>query len=134
MLLNEVASPMKTKGEIEAAISEAMVGFEIDCMGRGPKEARSHIIDDLILVRLKGVLTPAEQQLAKRADGVELIKKMRSTLIESARAQLSTMISDISGGKVLDILTDINTTSGERIFIFLLDANLGRDLPRKITA
>ncbi|HET9884161.1 MAG TPA: Na-translocating system protein MpsC family protein, partial [Candidatus Binatia bacterium] len=65
MLLNEVASPMKTKGEVEAAISEAMVGFEIDFMGRGPKEARSHIIDDLILVRLKGVLTPAEQQLAK---------------------------------------------------------------------
>ena len=90
---------MKTKGEIEAAISEAMVGFEIDCMGRGPKEARSHIIEDLILVRLKGVLTPAEQQLAKRADGVELIKKMRSTLIESARAQLSTMISDVSGGQ-----------------------------------
>jgi uncharacterized protein YbcI len=125
---------MKTKGEIEAAISEAMVCFEIGCMGRGPKEARSHIIEDLILVRLKGVLTPAEQQLAKRADGVELIKKMRSTLIESARAQLSTMISDVSGGKVLDILTDINTTSGERVFIFILDANLGRDLPRKITA
>ena len=80
------------------------------------------------------MLTPAEQQLAKRADGVELIKKMRSTLIESARAQLSTMISDISGGKVLDILTDINTTSGERIFIFILYTNLGRDLPRKITA
>ena len=125
---------MKTKGEIEAAISEAMVSFEIDCMGRGPKEARSYIIEDLILVRLKGVLTPAEQQLAKRADGVELIKKMRSTLIESARAQLSTMISDVSGAKVLDILTDINTTSGERFFIFILDANLGRDLPRKTSA
>jgi uncharacterized protein YbcI len=125
---------MKTKGEIEAAITETMVGFEIDCMGRGPKEARSYIIDDLILVRLKGVLTPAEQQLAKRADGVELIKKMRSTLIESARDKLSTMISDASGAKVVDILTDINTASGERVFIFILDANLGRDLPRKIGA
>jgi uncharacterized protein YbcI len=127
-------SQMKTKGEIEAAISEAMVDFEIDCMGRGPKEARSHIIDDLVLVRLKGVLTPAEQQLAKRADGVELIKKMRSTLIESARAKLSAVISEASGAKVLDILTDINTTSGERVFIFVLDANLGRDLPRKTIA
>ena len=126
--------PMKTKGEIETAISEAMVRFEIDYMGRGPKEARSHIIDDLVLVRLKGVLTPAEQQLAKCADGVELIKKMRSTLIESARGKLSAVISDTSGAKVLDILTDINTASGERVFIFVLDANLGRDLPRKITA
>ena len=103
-------------------------------MGRGPKEARSHIIDDLILVRLKGVLTPAEQQLAKRADGVELIKKMRSTLIESARDKLSAIIGDVSGAKVVDILTDINTTSGERVFIFILEANLGRDLARKISA
>jgi uncharacterized protein YbcI len=103
-------------------------------MGRGPKEARSYIIEDLILVRLKGVLTPAEQQLAKRADGVELIKKMRSTLIESARDKLSTIISDVSGAKVNDILTDISTTSGERVFVFIVDANLGRDLPRKITA
>ena len=125
---------MKTKGELEAAVSEAMVGFEIDCLGRGPKESRSHIIEDMILVRLKGMLTPAEHQLAKRADGVELIKKMRSTLIESARDKLATIISDVSGAKVLDILTDMNTASGERVFVFILDANLGRDLPRKISA
>jgi uncharacterized protein YbcI len=124
---------MKTKGELEAAISEAMVGFEIDCMGRGPKESRSHIIEDVILVRLKGMLTPAEQQLAKRAEGVELIKKMRSTLIESARDKLAAIISNVSGAKVLDILTDMNTASGERVFVFILDANLGRDLPRKVS-
>ena len=124
---------MKTKGELEAAISEAMVGFEIDCLGRGPKESRSHIIEDMILVRLKGMLTPAEQQLAKRAEGVELIKKMRSTLIESARDKLAAIISAVSGAKVLDILTDMNTASGERVFVFILDANLGRDLPRKIS-
>jgi uncharacterized protein YbcI len=124
---------MKTNGELEAAISEAMVGFEIDCMGRGPKESRSHIIEDVILVRLKGMLTPAEQQLAKRAEGVELIKKMRSTLIESARDKLAAIISNVSGAKVLDILTDMNTASGERVFVFILDANLGRDLPRKVS-
>ena len=73
-------------------------------------------------------------ELAKRADGVELIKKMRSTLIESARDKLATIISDVSGAKVLDILTDMNTASGERVFVFILDANLGRDLPRKISA
>jgi uncharacterized protein YbcI len=122
---------MKTKGEIEAAISEAMVRFEIEYMGRGPKEARTHIVDDLILVRLKGVLTPAEEQLAKCAGGGELIKKMRSTLIDSARSMLSAVIRDSTDANVLDILTDINTTSGERVFIFLLDQNLSRDLPRK---
>jgi len=76
---------MKTKGELEAQISEAMVQFEIDYMGRGPKEAQTHIIEDMVLVRLKGVLTPAEQQLTKSADGLELIKKVRSTLVENGK-------------------------------------------------
>ena len=64
---------MKTKGEIEAEISEKMVQFELDYMGRGPKDMRTHIMDDMVLVRLKGVLTQAERQLTKSPDGVELI-------------------------------------------------------------
>jgi len=124
---------MKTKGEIEAAISEAIVHFEIDYMGRGPKEARSHIVEDLILVRLKGMLTPAEQQLAKTPEGVELIKKMRSTIIDNAKAEFSRVITNATGVAVRDILTDISTASGERIFVFILDRNLGKELPRRIS-
>jgi uncharacterized protein YbcI len=124
---------MKTKGEIEAAISEAIVHFEIDYMGRGPKEARSHIVEDLIVVRLKGMLTPAEQQLAKTPEGVELIKKMRSTIIDNAKAEFSRVITNATGVAVRDILTDISTASGERIFVFILDRNLGKELPRRIS-
>jgi uncharacterized protein YbcI len=54
-------------------------------------------------------------------------------LIESARDKLAAIISNVSGAKVLDILTDMNTASGERVFVFILDANLGRDLPRKVS-
>ena len=125
---------MKTKGEIEAEISEAIVRFEIDYMGRGPKEARSHIVDDLIVVRLKGMLTPAEQQLTKTTDGVELIKKMRSTIIDNAKAEFSRVITFSTGVRSRDILTDISTTSRERIFVFILERNLGKELQRKITS
>jgi uncharacterized protein YbcI len=122
---------MRTKGEIEAAISEAIVRFEIDYMGRGPKETQSHIVDDLIVVRLKGMLTPAEQQLAKSPDGVELIKKMRLTIIDNAKAEFSRVITHTTGVAVRDILTDISTGSGERIFVFILERNLGRELQRR---
>ncbi len=128
-----MAELTKTKGEIEAAISEAIVRFEIDYMGRGPKEARSYIVDDLIFVRLKGMLTPAEQQLTKTADGVDLIKKMRSTIIDNARTEFSRVITNTTGVAVRDVLTDISTDTGERIFVFILDRNLGRELARKIT-
>jgi uncharacterized protein YbcI len=125
---------MKTKGEIEAAISEAIVRFEIDYMGRGPKETHSHIVEDLIVVRLKGMLTPAEQQLTKTAEGVELIKKMRSRIIDNAKTEFSRVITNATGVAVRDILTDISTASGERIFVFILDRNLGKELPRRNSA
>jgi len=122
---------MKTKGEIEAEITEAIVKFEMEYMGRGPKEARTHIIEDMVLVRLKGVLTPAEQQLTKSVDGVELIKRMRSTLIENARPILFKVVGDISGAKVIALHTDISTVAGERVIVFVLDRDLEKDLPRK---
>ncbi len=125
---------MKTKGELEAQISEAMVHFEINYMGRGPKEAQTHIIEDMVLVRLKGVLTPAEQQLTKSADGLELIKKVRSTLVETGKPILFQVIGDITGVKVLDLHTDISTATGDRVFLFTLDSNLENTLTRKKTS
>jgi uncharacterized protein YbcI len=122
---------MKTKGEIEAEITRAIVQFEIDYMGRGPKEARTRIIEDMVLVRLTGVLTPAEQQLTKSADGGELVKKMRSTLIEKAKPFLYQVVRDITGAKIMDLYTDISTASGERVFVFSLDRDLEVHLPRK---
>jgi uncharacterized protein YbcI len=122
---------MKTKGEIEAEISRAIVQFEIDYMGRGPKETRVHVVEDLVMVRLKGVLTPAEEQLTKSTDGKELVKKMRATLIDKARPLLYQVVGDITGTKILDLHTDISTESGERMFVFALDSNLEKNLPRK---
>jgi uncharacterized protein YbcI len=123
---------MKTKNELEAEITEAIVRFEVEYMGRGPKEARSHIVDDLILVRLKGVLTPAEQQLSTSAEGVELVKSMRSRLRENAKDEFSRVISDATGVSVRDILTDISTASNERVFVFILDSNLGKRLQQTV--
>ena len=122
---------MKTKGEIEAEISQAIVQFEIDYMGRGPKETRAHIVEDLVVVRLKGVLTPAEEQLTKSIDGKDLVKKMRATLIDKARPLLYQVVGDITGTKILDLYTDISTESGERVFVFALENNLEKTLARK---
>jgi uncharacterized protein YbcI len=122
---------MKTKGEIEAEIGRAIVQFEIDYMGRGPKESRTHIIEDMVVVRLKGVLTPAEEQLTKTIDGKELVKKMRATLIDKARVLLYQVVGDITGSKIIDLHTDISIDSGERVFVFVLETNLEKALPRK---
>jgi len=124
------APQTKSKGEIEAEISRAIVQFEIDYMGRGPKEARVYIVEDLVVVRLKGVLTPAEEQLTKSIDGKDLVKKMRATLIDKARPLLYQVVGDITGAKILDLHTDISTESGERVFVFSLDHNQQKSLAR----
>lgn len=121
----------KTKGEIEAEISEAIVKFEVEYMGRGPKEVRAFIIEDMILVRLKGVLTQAEQQLAKSTEGVDLIKQLRMTLIKNARPILFEVIGSITGFKAEALYTDIGAARGERIMVFTLANDLEKILARK---
>ncbi len=114
----------KSKGQIEALIGEAIIKFEKEYMGRGPTETKTYIIKDMIFVRLKSVLTPAEEQLAKTANGADLIKKIRVKLLEGARGLLENIISDITDCRVESLHTDISTKTGERIIIFTLDQNL----------
>lgn len=90
----------KTKGQIEAQISEAIIKFEKECMGRGPTETKAYIIKDMVFVRLKGVLTLAEEQLTKSPEGADLIKRTRMHLLERARVLLENMITTITGCQV----------------------------------
>lgn len=114
----------KTRGEAEVEISEAIVKFEREYMGRGPEESKTFILNDIVFVRLQGVLTPAEKQLAKAEDvkaGRKLIKEVRQELIEKARMLLEKIIYDILGFKVKSLHTDISTKTGERVIIFTLE-------------
>ena len=113
---------------MEAEISNALTKFELEYMGRGPKETKAYIIDDMILVRLKGVLTDAEKQLIKNHEGRDLIKRVRSTLLENAKDLLSRVIKDIVGVDVISLHTDISTLTGERIIIFVLSENLNKNI------
>ena len=113
-----------TKGQTEAKISESILKFEKEYMGRGPVESKTYIIKDIVFVRLKGVLTPAEEQLAKTIEGAELIKKVRVQLLEGARMLLYNIISDITACQVISLHSDISTKTGERVIVFTLDKNL----------
>lgn len=121
---------MRTKGQIEAEISEAIITFEKEYMGRGPEETKTCILDDLVLVRLTGVLTPAEKKLAEAdqdGKGRMLIKQLRIELLEKGRILLEAIIRDITGQKVTSLHTDISTVTGERIIIFILKGSIPID-------
>jgi uncharacterized protein YbcI len=116
---------MKTQGEIEAAICEGITRFEQEYMGRGPKNIHTHVIGDLVIVRLRGVLTAAEQQLAKALaaeKGRDLLKQVRTHLIETARPVMEAMIQNVIGVKVVSLHHDISTATGEEIVIFTMES------------
>ena len=113
-----------TKGQLEAKISEAISKFEVEYMGRGPKVIRTHLINDMILIRLIGLLSPSEQKLTDNPQGIELFKKMRTTLFEGGREYLETLIKEIIDVAVISIHSDISAKTGERIIVIVTDANL----------
>ena len=114
---------MKTSGEIEAAICQGMSRFMQEYMGRGPKDIHTHLIGDLIVVRLQGVLTAAEQHLVKTLHpekGRDLVKQVRIQLMETARPIMEAMVKEITGIKVLTLHHDISTRTGEEVVLFTL--------------
>ena len=126
---------MKTQGEIEAALCEGMSRFEQEYMGRGPNDIRAHLIDDILFVRLQGVLTAAEQHLVKSLPaekGRDLLKQVRIHLLETARPLMEAMVQEITGMKVISMHHDISTVTGEEVVLFTLaEAPLVRETKKK---
>jgi uncharacterized protein YbcI len=115
---------MMTQGEMEAAVCEGISRFELEYMGRGPKDIRCFLINDLLLIRLQGVLTAAEQHLVRTQSpqkGRDLLKDVRTQLIEIARPALEKLVETITGSKVVSLHHDISTVIGEEVIIFSLD-------------
>ena len=127
---------MKTSGEIEAAVCQGMTRFAQECMGRGPKDIRAHLLSDLLVVRLQGVLTAAEQHLVKSLQtekGRDLLKQVRTQLIETARPIMEAMVKEITGVEVLTLHHDISTVTGEEVVLFTLaESPILRDAKRKM--
>lgn len=114
---------MKTQGQIEAAICEAIERFQRETIGHGPSIIRAHLLDDLLLVRLQGVLTAEEQHLVGTSppeSGRGLLKQVRTRLMETARPDLELMVRDITGVAAISLHHDISTATGEEVILFTL--------------
>jgi len=114
----------KTKGQLEAKIATTITQFDREHLGRGPHKVRAWIIQDMILLRLQGVLTPAEETLARELEGHRLIKEVRTQLIEGSRHLLDDMIQSLTGVQVVSLHSDMSIKRGERIIVFTLSEDL----------
>ena len=88
-------------------------------MGRGHQD----ILTNLLVVRLSGVLTAAEQHLVKALPperGRDLLMQVRTHLIDTARPVMEAMVHGVTGVKVLSLHHDISTVTGEEVVLFTL--------------
>jgi uncharacterized protein YbcI len=111
----------RTRGELEAEFSRAMIKFEKEHLGRGPLDARTYFVEDLVLVRLRGVLTPAEMRLAETREGQTLVKETRRQLFEVSRPLIEEIVRDVLGSQLISLHTDMSTKTGERIVVLTVD-------------
>jgi len=114
----------KSRGESEDAFTKAVIQFEREHLGRGPKDARTYFIDDMILVRMGGLMTSAETMLAKEQKGQEIIKTTRRQLMEVSRPLISQIVRDVLGLDMISMHTDMSTKTGERVIVLIVDRNL----------
>ena len=118
--------PVKTRGELEAEFSQAIVKLEKDYLGRGPTDIRTFFVSDMVVVRLRGILTPAEVKLAETAEGRELVKRTRQQLFEGSREMLDRLVHEIVGCQLISMHTDMSARSNERVIVLTVDQDLDR--------
>ena len=126
---------MRTRGEVEATICERVSHFMQEFMGRGPKNIRTHLIGDLLIVRLHGILTPAETSLAAvqpPEKGRDMLKSVRTYLLETSRPQIDALVQESTDLRCVSMHHDISTVTGEEVFVFTLSGEMDlRDPKRK---
>ena len=120
---NERKSKTLTQAESEAAICDGIIRFQDEYLGLSSEQIHAHLINDLLVVRILGVLTLAERQLGKSLSpekGRDLIKQVRKQLLELARPMLESLVHEVAGVKVLSMHHDISTVTGEEVVVFSL--------------
>lgn len=122
---------MTLKKKLEIELSEAFIKFQRELIGRGPQEAKTYIVEDMIILRFKGVLTTEEKHLVSHTTGKSLVKKMRQVLREMYSKEYEEIVEKHTGCKVLTSHSDTSTNTGERIEVFVMDQNINKLLDAK---
>lgn len=120
----------QTKGQIQDALSKAITQFYAKTLGVGPKETRVYIVEDMIVVRLKGKLLPIEEKLLEHKEGIGMVKNLREMLHQQLLESLSKVITDIIGQQIISVHGDISTRTGERLEVFILKNNYEEQLTK----
>ena len=108
-----------SKGQIAAAISNAIVGIHSKHYGKGPTKAKTYLLDDVVVTVMEDVFTTVERTLIDH-DKAELVRDVRTTFQYTLRDEFTGAIREITGRETRAFISQIDWKADIAVEVFLL--------------
>ena len=120
-----LAQTVKTREErgpgLLARISNEMVRAQKQFFGKGPTEAKSYMLDDLLLVVMRGGLTTAEKTMLEFGKP-DQVRQFRQLFENEMTDRLTEVVEQLTGRKVLNYQSQIMFDPDLVVEIFVFDS------------
>ena len=110
-------------GELNAAVTSALVGIHNQYLGRGPRTASTFYHGNVIVTLMHDVLTHAEKSLTQ-AQYIEAVTHMRHLFQTTMEADFRAAVERLTGRKVLAFISGNHVDPDIAAEMFILDAPL----------
>jgi uncharacterized protein YbcI len=114
------SSALPTRGQLERTLSQRVQAFYRTQLGHQPSRVQCHIADGKVIIVLEDSITKPEQVLMENGQE-KLAEKVRDDLDKALHPQLSALVEEIMGIKVIDILSDATFDTGRSGTIVVLE-------------
>ncbi|HEY9831851.1 MAG TPA: DUF2294 domain-containing protein [Stenomitos sp.] len=113
-------SSKPTRGQLERLLSQRLQALYRDQLGHQPGKVTCQIFDEKVALIIEDSITPPEQLLADRGQA-DLAEQVRSELDEAIKPGLKSLIEEVLGVSVLDLLSDATLETGRTGIIAVLE-------------
>jgi uncharacterized protein YbcI len=108
-------------GEVRTAISEGVVALLKDFYGAGPTQAKTYVVDDLVVCLLRGGFTKVEQTLLDAGRGHAVVTQ-RMEFQEVMRERFVALVEEATGRRVVAFMAGSQQDPDMLCEIFVLDS------------
>ncbi len=112
-------------GELNSAVTRALVGIHTEYLGRGPRTAFTFHYDNVLVTLMQDVLTHAEKSLT-RGNQAEAVNQMRHRFQVTMEADFRAAIEQLTGRKVIAFISGNQLEPDIAAELFILDGTVSR--------
>jgi uncharacterized protein YbcI len=107
-------------GELNAAVTSALVGIHTEYLGRGPRTASTFHHGNVLVTLMHEVLTPGERSLTQH-DQTEAVERIRTLFQRTMEADFREAVERLTGRKVLAFISGNHLDPDIAAELFILD-------------